>query len=95
MIRTFAAETEAVQVRAGDLVAAGTRGRAIDPVETGWTADGTVVALETEFFQLLAKTKFSKQASALEESISEIHAENPDACMGPINTGCGRNTTWH
>lgn len=47
-IRTFSAETESVQVRAGDLVAAGTRGRAVDPVETGWTADGTVVALETE-----------------------------------------------
>lgn len=44
-------------MRAGDLVAAGTRGRAVDPVKTGGTADGTVVALETEdnfVFQLLA-----------------------------------------
>lgn len=47
-IRTFCADTEPVQVRAGAVVAAGTRGRAVDPVETGGTADGTVVALETE-----------------------------------------------
>lgn len=78
-------------------MAAGTRGGAVDPVKTGGTADGTVIALEREdsFFsllQLLAKTKFSKQARALEE---RMPAENPDASVGPINTGHGRNTTWH
>lgn len=47
-ITTFCADTEPVQVRAGAVVAAGARGRAVDPVETVGTADGTVVALETE-----------------------------------------------
>lgn len=57
MIRTFSAEAEAVQVGAGELVEAGAPGRAVDPVETGGTADGAVVALETEerFFSFQLK----------------------------------------
>lgn len=80
-------------------MAAGTRRRAVDPVKPGGTAEGTVITLQretTSFFpQLLAKTKLGKQACALEESASEIPAENPDASVGPINTGYGQNTTWH
>lgn len=102
-IRTFSAETESIQGRAGDLVAAGTGGRAVDPVKAGGTADGTVVALETEdrvgFFppRLLAETKLGKHARSLEESIRqrETPAENPDARVAPIDTGYGGNTTRH
>lgn len=71
-IRTFSAETESVQVRAGAVVAAGTRGRAVGPVETGGTADGTVVALETE------EKVFSFQ---LKQSwVNKLQREEADPC---------------
>lgn len=45
---TFSADAGAVDVPAGDLVVAGARGGAVGPVEACGTADGAVVALETE-----------------------------------------------
>lgn len=45
---TFAAEAEAVEVRAGGLVEAGAGGGAVGPVEAGGAADGAVVPLDTK-----------------------------------------------